>query len=1505
MIERTNHIISRCHWDTSFDDKDSVSQLQDEISQWTTNRLHIEAYDVFEKLCPKDQVWKIDQLNLDLGIIYYEDLGSSLSREFSKQINEKLIDLILNSNTTNKVEIDTLENAQLSVLEHYLIHGFIEWNHEIDDITIQDILSYQIKHNSEKLKRTLNLIGKNEQSRQRLAWQTSEQDLKSILKLLEPYKHELIKGYLDILIDIQSDVFKSTMTRNSFKRHLWFWTFNYIFSNNHSLFNSANFIKSMIALFANHFDSEISIILNTINNTCVLKKYQKTSIITDFIKDIKSLIEAKDNIKTLELFNTNIKELENSSVEKLEQNLINHNKLDQDNWIVFQNILLNPVFEIIKSNKDNFNTLILKLYAKDPERFKKIIEENNKSDQVWSEILNLLNNASDDLLENALINYEILEPDNWAALRNVLLNPLSKLQKLGKNDINELVTKLYSSDPKRFKQIIWDTDKSPQVWNDILKQLDNNAISVVFKAVSPSYHKQIIDTIYFLNSVNSFQDDVLNKQQLYSISIQFLLSKKEANHNHIDVLKYCLEEIATKSKTNNRYLIESLIHANETNFINGIEEIDFRRDFDQFIISELLITPKSYDNLVSKLLKNLLSKNIDNNLKGITEKWLTSYEILVKMVAMQPLKAFDVFSSYRLKNRFTQNQFVKLLDVHSISLMIQTVNPELYQIILKFNKLLDSIENEKLEISSRLSQTLFNEIVYECFDRLLNNPSFSTNNTEELIDSVLSSYYKYDYKTFHDFFTEFFEHSEIHKLKISKAFIHDKQKEILKAKQDYKSLLSLKTIVIKKDCLLISKILQSLSLHDEISYYKLFSDSNLDAFFPNAEAYVAKSVKLILDKKVTKFLKEESNNLGEKLKTTFLKILLDYKSHLGDKQKIIEEFNNIAAYHIDVLKKSKSRNKRNQDKNQTYFNGNESFVIDGEKLKANEIFDSIQLAFQTPRTQLKSEAQKNKFSALLKMGLLISPDTIRNVLRTGQLKESKIATLSDTLTFEEFVASMSQNLYGEPKDILLSLNTLYRMIAKLSPDFMKTSLESEIWTLAILSLTHQAHPIKNLEILTGTILQKLSQDYEIESNDVIKVLEEEELPMSPILKESFVKQSPYFKILNAYNLQNRPTTEMVYSYENNCIEELCYTIFTQNKIPNWYDNPHNLSPKQLLKDVVEFYPLILLKVLTFKKQTATQLIQLNQMIGLSELVKIISKLNLSKRQSLKHAITFYEILDSINIKKQFPYELQHAFLNIILNAWTTANWKLIEPESILNQVMWSLCKNSKRAKKDIIIELQSKRMQLPATFQLALNLISDEGKLSVEDVRIEERVLHKLLRKHTEVPTKIEHGIKINNAGLVLINNYLPHLFEHLGLTENDEFLTIDKQLDAVHFLQYVATGASQTEESYLTLNKILCGFHPTEPVLDGIDISDSQVKLISEMIKAIIGHWPTIGSSSVEGFMGNWLIRDGMLLEEDDRWKLKIEKKAYDILINTSPFSFSIINHKWMNKPLYVEWQY
>lgn len=168
-----------------------------------------------------------------------------------------------------------------------------------------------------------------------------------------------------------------------------------------------------------------------------------------------------------------------------------------------------------------------------------------------------------------------------------------------------------------------------------------------------------------------------------------------------------------------------------------------------------------------------------------------------------------------------------------------------------------------------------------------------------------------------------------------------------------------------------------------------------------------------------------------------------------------------------------------------------------------------------------------------------------------------------------------------------------------------------------------------------------------------------------------------------------------------------------------------------------------------------------------------------------------------------------------------------------------------------------------------------------------------------------KNGIAVRNAGIVILNNYIPMLFERLHFLENRNFTNVEAQKKAVQYLQFVVTGLTQTEEIYLPLNKVLCGLPFTDNVPDTIEISEPDKILIHGLLEAAISHWSVIGDCSVDGFRGNWLVRDGILTDLEERWELTVDKRAYDILINKSPFAFSIIKYPWMNKPLHVIWPY
>ena len=165
-------------------------------------------------------------------------------------------------------------------------------------------------------------------------------------------------------------------------------------------------------------------------------------------------------------------------------------------------------------------------------------------------------------------------------------------------------------------------------------------------------------------------------------------------------------------------------------------------------------------------------------------------------------------------------------------------------------------------------------------------------------------------------------------------------------------------------------------------------------------------------------------------------------------------------------------------------------------------------------------------------------------------------------------------------------------------------------------------------------------------------------------------------------------------------------------------------------------------------------------------------------------------------------------------------------------------------------------------------------------------------------------GIPVNNAGLVLLNGYIELLFDRLGLFNGSRtFLNAEAPFYAIKYLQFLATGTINTEKDVLVLNNILCGVPLLTPIKHDLEVSATNKELIESLIKAAIGQWPQIGQSSIDGFRGNWLLREGLLVEYADRWELTVEKKAYDILIARSPFSLSVIKYPWMDKPIHVNW--
>ena len=214
---------------------------------------------------------------------------------------------------------------------------------------------------------------------------------------------------------------------------------------------------------------------------------------------------------------------------------------------------------------------------------------------------------------------------------------------------------------------------------------------------------------------------------------------------------------------------------------------------------------------------------------------------------------------------------------------------------------------------------------------------------------------------------------------------------------------------------------------------------------------------------------------------------------------------------------------------------------------------------------------------------------------------------------------------------------------------------------------------------------------------------------------------------------------------------------------------------------------------------------------------------------------------------------------------------------------------------EILNEISDEEKDIPAESELPQ--FQDDG-ITIPEFQKDEL---------TEIPDKkmdIEiDDYFIDNAGLVLLWPYLAKFFEHLELVENNQFIDKNSIYKAAHLLQYLVTGKQEQPEYHFPLNKVLCGLDIEESIPRKLKLKKKESKACEELLSGVVKNWTALKNTSVDGFREAFLKREGKLTRKDNDWVLKIEQKAYDILLEKLPWRISIVKLPWMPGIMYVEW--
>jgi hypothetical protein len=584
---------------------------------------------------------------------------------------------------------------------------------------------------------------------------------------------------------------------------------------------------------------------------------------------------------------------------------------------------------------------------------------------------------------------------------------------------------------------------------------------------------------------------------------------------------------------------------------------------------------------------------------------------------------------------------------------------------------------------------------------------------------------------------------------------------------------------------------------------------------------------------------------------------------------------------------------------------NEYLLKNGTKLSAVKLFQYIKNCIENNSESYDLSGIKCALSELVNIALEEDPQGLRTVINSITCSDQQIRLLKSAVSFSHFSLWILSDVYNASSENMQTIWSLFNIARHFVNGNMSNELLVNYWTQALNVMDGNSWSSAEKKKLITNSFSAIANSSGLTMAEIIYSLKKNGYTISPAIYKLLSENLPATPGLQLSELVTDPNQKLARAEREGLLDNLIEALIIQKQIPVWFDSPAADAKVELLNEIITHYPQKFLRIINRELITGQQMHWLGQSLNFKKLIVAIAGLH-RPQQSILHALDkLYQSFSSVSISGITSGELQYILFKKLIKAWSSGNWEIISAKNIWNELLWEVCNKKGVSHKDFFKGIEGVKFQLPAALQVSYKFFKNTAQVQKATVNTTANKTPKLNDHQNNTMITAKGGITVKNAGAVLLNNYIAMLFERLGLINNKTFSNAVAQAEAVHYLQYVITGLSRTEESLLVLNKVLCGVPIAEPVQDGITISPANVKLIEGMITAIIGYWPAIGQCSVDGFRGNWLVRDGLLVEQDERWELTVEKRAYDLLINKSPFSFSIIKYPWMAKPLHVNWTY
>lgn len=181
--------------------------------------------------------------------------------------------------------------------------------------------------------------------------------------------------------------------------------------------------------------------------------------------------------------------------------------------------------------------------------------------------------------------------------------------------------------------------------------------------------------------------------------------------------------------------------------------------------------------------------------------------------------------------------------------------------------------------------------------------------------------------------------------------------------------------------------------------------------------------------------------------------------------------------------------------------------------------------------------------------------------------------------------------------------------------------------------------------------------------------------------------------------------------------------------------------------------------------------------------------------------------------------------------------------------------------------------------------------------------IHVKLKLSENRPVSVQAtGLKISNAGMVLLHPFVEKIFVELCLISDSAFIDDACRCRGAYIWAYTASGYENYSDLDLLLPGLLCGVSPESADYTGFTISEFEKEICNRHLCRVLKYWDL--ARNLETLRCNFLRRVGVLEQSNGYWTLQIEEDKADDLAEGSFQSPIRIFRSWQKEPLIVYWQ-